>query len=300
MLVDNDFKAPALDSVDDPLLNGLGIELRMLRLDEIHPQISGNKWYKLKHNLLAARAQSHNTVLSFGGAYSNHLVALAAASNACALQSIGIIRGEAPSQLNPALEFVQSQGMALHFISRSDYRHKEDPVFINELEQRFGSFYMIPEGGSNLLGIKGCMEIAAHLRWSHDPAPRFVFMACGTAATLTGVVSAVSPGCEVVGVSVLKGRDTLSEQVSAWLHMLASKPAVQWSIKTGFHHGGYGKTSAELTSFIEAFEERTGIPLEPIYTGKMMWGLYQMIESGEIGRGAQIIALHTGGLTRKI
>lgn len=300
MLVDNNFKVPALDSVDDPLLQESNITLRILRLDRIHPHISGNKWYKLKHNLLEAQAQSFQTVLSFGGAYSNHLVALAAASKACALRSIGIVRGEAASPLNPVLQFAQSQGMVLHFVSRSEYRHKEDPLFIRELEQRFGPFYMIPEGGSNLLGIKGCTEIAAHLRWPTETNSNYVFMACGTAATLTGVVCAASAECEVVGISVLKGQDTLSPQVNAWLHELDKTPKAKWTIETGYHHGGYGKTNAELNEFIEGFEERTGVPLEPVYTGKMMWALYHMVESGEIASGAQVIALHTGGLTRNI
>lgn len=298
MLADSDFSAPALDAVEDPILRERGIQLRILRLDRIHPQISGNKWYKLKHNLLAARAQSQHTVLSFGGAYSNHLVALAAASKASALRSIGIVRGEATKVLNPALQFAEQQGMALHYVSRSNYRNKEAPEFIRELEQRFGSFYLIPEGGSNLLGIKGCAEIADHLQWQRKAAPRYVLMACGTAATLTGVVSAVTSDCEVIGISVLKGLDTLSPQVNAWLDQLASARECRWSIKTQYHHGGYGKTSPALNHFIDAFEARTGIPLEPVYTGKMMWGVYEMIESGEIARGAEVIALHTGGVTQ--
>jgi 1-aminocyclopropane-1-carboxylate deaminase len=300
MLADSDFSAPTLDTVEDPLLLAYGVQVRMLRLDGIHPRICGNKWYKLKHNLLAARAQSAHTVLSFGGAYSNHLVALAAASKACGLRSIGIVRGEAPRVLNPALRFMEAQGMALHYISRSDYRNKEDPEFIRALEKRFGPFYQIPEGGSNLLGIKGCAEITAHLQWSSEAAPRIVLMACGTAATLTGVVSAVPSDCEVVGISVLKGPDSLSPQVDAWLDQLACARVSRWSIKTQYHHGGYGKTGPALNDFINDFEGRTGIPLEPVYTGKMMWGLYQMIESGEIARGAEVIALHTGGLTRNI
>lgn len=298
MLVDADFNAPVLEAIDDPLLRERGVEVRMLRLDGIHAQISGNKWYKLKHNLLAAHAQSAHTVLSFGGAYSNHLVALSAASKACGLRSIGVVRGEAAQTLNPALQFAQGQGMALHYVSRSDYRNKEDPDFIRELEQRFGPFYLIPEGGSNLLGIKGCAEIAAHLHWHRAAAPHYVFMACGTAATLAGVVSAAPSDCEVVGISVLKGPDTLSPQVGVWLDELDCVPQCRWSIQTQFHHGGYGKSSAPLDQFIVAFFERTGVPLEPVYTGKMMWGLYQMIESGEIPRGAQVIALHTGGLPR--
>jgi len=300
MLADSDFSTPVLDAVVDPILRARGIQLRMLRLDRIHPQISGNKWFKLKHNLLAARAQSARTVLSFGGAYSNHLVALAAVSKASGLRSIGIVRGEAPKVLNRALRFAEQQGMALHYVSRSDYRNKEDPEFIRALEQRFGPFYTIPEGGSNLLGIKGCAEIAAHLHWRYETAPRYVLMACGTAATLTGIVSALTSNCEVIGVSVLKGPDTLSPQVDAWLEQLGSASECRWSINTQYHHGGYGKTNPALNHFIDAFEARTGIPVEPVYTGKMMWGLYKMIESGEIAHGAEIIALHTGGLIQNI
>lgn len=298
MLADSDFNAPLLEVIDDPILRARNIDLRILRLDKIHPQISGNKWYKLKYNLLAARAQSQDTVLSFGGAYSNHLVALAAASNASALRSIGVVRGDEPRLLNPNLQFAQQQGMTLHFLSRSDYRDRADPAFIRELERQFGPFYLIPEGGSNLLGVKGCAEIADHLHWRGVAAPHYVFLPCGTAATLAGLVSSAASDCEVIGVSVLKGKDTLSPQVDTWLNQLACARERRWSIKTQFHHGGYGKTSVALNQFIDAFIERTGIPLEPIYSGKMMWGLYQMIESGEIAQGAEIIALHTGGLAR--
>ena len=300
MLADSDFSTPLLESIDDPILRAHDIELRMLRLDRIHPQISGNKWYKLKLNLLAARAQSARTVLSFGGAYSNHLVALAAASRASDLRSIGVIRGEAPKVLNPVLRFAQQQGMTLHFVSRSDYRNKTEPEYIEALEQRFGPFYLIPEGGSNLLGVKGCAEIAGHLRWQREAGPRLVLMACGTAATLAGVVSAAPNDCEVLGISVLKGPDSLSPQVSTWLQALDRTAVARWSINTQFHHGGYGKTSAALNEFMAAFESRSGIPLEHVYTGKMMWGLYRMIESGEIERGTELIALHTGGLTQNI
>ena len=298
MLADSDFSAPVLDAIDDPILRERNIDLRMLRLDRIHPLVSGNKWYKLKHNLLAARAESHNTVLSFGGAYSNHIVALAAASKLSGLRSIGVIRGEAPKVLNPALQFAEQQGMTLHFISRSDYRYKAEPEFIETLARRFGDFYLIPEGGSNLLGIKGCAEIASHLHWQRVNTPHIVLMACGTAATLTGVLSAASSDCELIGVSVLKGPDSLSPQVNSWLHTLGCIPAARWSINTQFHHGGYGKTNPALDEFMDCFEARTGIALEHVYTGKMMWGLYQMIESGEIAPGSELIALHTGGLTQ--
>lgn len=300
MLVDSDFSAPLLESIDDPILRAHDIALSMLRLDQIHPQISGNKWYKLKLNLLAARAQAALTVLSFGGAYSNHLVALAAASKLSGLRSIGIVRGEAPRVLNPALQFAQQQGMTLHFVSRGDYRNKADPEFTAALERRFGPFYLIPEGGSNLLGVQGSAEIAGHLRWQREPGPRLVLMACGTAATLAGVVSAAPSDCEVVGISVLKGPDSLSPQVSTWLQALGCTAPARWSINTKFHHGGYGKTNAALNDFMAGFESRSGIPLEHVYTGKMMWGLYKMIESGEIAQGSELIALHTGGLSLNI
>lgn len=296
MLADSDFRAPALDSVDDPILRDANVQLRLLRLDQIHPLISGNKWYKLKHNLIAAKANGTPAVLSFGGAYSNHLVALAAASKASGLRSIGIVRGETPQTLNPALRFAQQQGMTLHFVSRSEYRSKQEASFLQSLQTRFGPCYVIPEGGSNLLGIKGCAEIAEHLGWSSTGALRFVVMACGTAATLAGVVSRLPADCEAIGISVLKGQDTLSPQVEAWLQTLVCRPAAKWTIDTRYHHGGYAKHSAELIAFIEAFTMRTGIPLEPVYTGKMMWGLYKMIASTEIPAGSEVIALHTGGL----
>jgi 1-aminocyclopropane-1-carboxylate deaminase len=298
MLCDSDFKAPPLTPVQDAFLQSHGIRLQLLRLDLIHPLISGNKWYKLKHNLRAARAQSQDTVLSFGGAYSNHLVALAAASKLSGLRSIGVVRGEAPKVLNPALEFAKAQGMELHFVSRSDYCKKEEVAFLSALEERFGPHYLIPEGGSNLLGARGCAEIAPFMRFrtqeeGHSP---YVLLACGTAATLAGIASAMEHACHIFGISTLKGPDELSPRIAQWLQVLGCSSSLTWSIKTDFHHGGYGKTSPALNKFIERFYQQHAIALDHVYTGKMMWALYQMIEHGEIPSGSDIIAVHTGGL----
>jgi len=287
---------PQLQVIADPVLADYGIRLRILRLDQIHPLVSGNKWYKLKLNLAAARAQGSTTVLSFGGAYSNHLYALAAAGKMLGLQTIGVVRGEDVPGRNPVLDFASAQGMHLHFISRAAYARKAECTFQDALRKQFGDVYIVPEGGANLAGVQGCAEIASALHWDEDSAKRYVTLACGTGTTLAGLLAGLSTPCRVLAYSVLKGEDRLSATVKAWLDECGTGASADWHINTAFHCGGYARTTPALQRFMSAFKARTEIELDYVYTGKMMYGLYQMLANGEFAAGSDIIAIHTGGL----
>lgn len=284
----------ALDEIADPRLQKADIRLRMLRLDRIHPLISGNKWFKLKDNLRAAQSSGENTLLSFGGAWSNHLLALAEAGRLSGLRTIGVVRGEATASPSPVLQRCAAAGMMLHHVSRSDYRRKHDAAFVSQLHDRFGRFHLIPEGGSNLDGVRGCADIVPLLGLEDRPVT--VALACGTAATLAGLLLALPGSVSALGISVLRGDDTLSSQVQRWLQALGQRHPCAWEIDARFHCGGYARSTPELRDFIADFGQRTGIPLEPVYTGKLMLALYRLIEEGRWPRGGEIIAVHTGGL----
>ncbi|MGE0770486.1 MAG: 1-aminocyclopropane-1-carboxylate deaminase/D-cysteine desulfhydrase [Cyclobacteriaceae bacterium] len=265
------------------------VRVLVKREDQNHPHVSGNKWWKLKHNLEAALAGGYNTVLTFGGAFSNHLYATAAAARELGLKSIGIVRGEEVEPLNPTLAFARSQGMRLEFVSRDAYRQKNESEFIKQLQQRFTNFYLMPEGGTNPLAVKGCEELGKWL--SREAMFDAITLPVGTGGTLAGLVNSL-PGKSVLGFSSLKSGSFLKEEVRKYL----SRDATDWAIVEDFHFGGYGKITEELKSFIVHFEKEHGIPLDPVYTGKMMFGLVQMIKGGKFADGTTILALHTGGL----
>ena len=323
-----------VQEVTDPFLKGSGIRLLIKRDDLIHEHISGNKWRKLKYNLSEAVKQNHHTILTFGGAYSNHIAATAFACKKAGLESIGIIRGEDDST-NPTLQFARENDMQLHFVSRDDYRKmtsvetrcftsntavNHEPLDIVSLQQRFGRFFLIPEGGANGLGVHGCAEILPEVEEKFD----VVCCAAGTGTTLAGL--AISIGEEtrclsshpaidketqsitsLLGFPALKGGTFLSEDVERLIEEsgLRAPSSLNLQLITDYHFGGYAKMKPELLEFINGFTERTGIPLDPIYTGKMMFGIYDMIlnkQSVEAYRntpfpnGTTILAVHTGGL----
>lgn len=290
---------PRLQRLTASYLDQRDIRLSVLRLDEIHPLIFGNKWFKLKHNLLASQEQGFSRLLSFGGAFSNHLMAVAAAGQHCGLETIGVVRGELVQPLNPVLQFAADRGMNLQGISRSQYRQKDNPEFHEALRSRWGECYLIPEGGSNALGVKGCRDIASLVSWEPGARQRLLAMACGTGATMAGVIQgfaaniAIRP--EILGVSVLKAPGYLSRNVSRWLDAgdLTSEPS--WRIDDDSHFGGYARSNPALERFMTVFSDTHGIPLEPVYTGKLFWRLDQDIRSGQIAPGTDVIALHTGG-----
>ncbi len=274
------------------------IQLDILRLDQLHPHISGNKWFKLKNHLLGAEKRNITTVLSFGGAWSNHIHALAAAGNALGIKTIGVIRGERPARPSAMLQDVEQWGMQLHFISRKDYRLKHDADFqkqlLTDLSLCSEQVLIVPEGGSGALGVAGCEDILAAGNINAQNYDE-IWLACGTGATLAGIVRSTPSTTQVKGVAVLKGADFLNEDIRQHLRADCSN----WYLETDYHCGGYGKTTPELLAFIKSFEAEAGIPLDHVYTGKMMLVLKQQILAGQIRKGNRILAVHTGGLQGK-
>ena len=291
-----------IQQIDDPRLARLKVQLYVLRLDLFSKELSGNKYFKLKHNIEAAKEQGCTTLLSFGGAYSNHIHALALAGQYYGMKTIGIIRGERHEPLNPTLQDAEKAGMALHYVSRQQYRLKSKPEFIaclpEPLQQQFKQAYVIPEGGSNALGVKGCMEIVDHIYHHLSDDFDAIVLPCGTAATLAGVAAATNNDKKVIGVSVLKNADYLADECTAFIRAVTNAPANHWQILHDYHHGGYAKTSTALLRFIAEFTGLHEIPLEPVYSGKMFYGLYDWLSKQAVSsvEGLRIVAIHTGGL----
>ncbi|MDH5473501.1 MAG: pyridoxal-phosphate dependent enzyme [Gammaproteobacteria bacterium] len=275
----------------DALLTEKQIQLYIKRDDLIHPYIQGNKWRKLKHNIIAAQSQNLNTLLTFGGAYSNHIHATAAAGYYLGLQTIGIIRGEQTLPLNPTLLDATNWGMTIDYVNRSQYRHKNDPEFINTLKQKFGDFFLIPEGGSNIHALKGCAEIIDELESSYD----YICSACGTGATLAGIIQSPANHSQTLGFAILKSKDQIENDIKHLLSKDITKKN-NWLINKDYHFGGYAKTTDSLMSFITNFYTKHTIQLEPVYTGKMMYGLFDLIKNNYFEPGSRILAIHTGGL----
>jgi 1-aminocyclopropane-1-carboxylate deaminase len=278
--------------IDDPLIRAAGLVLKMLRLDMNHEYISGNKWYKLKYNLAEAQKLGEKTILTFGGTYSNHIAATAAAGKELGFKTIGIIRGEEIEKENQTISFAKENGMKVHYISRENYRKKEDPVFIQDLHDKLGSFYLIPEGGHNILGFKGCMEILLENQYDFD----HVCCSCGTGTTLAGIVTSLKKGQQAIGFSSLKGGEFLEENVRSLLLTLPQGNFSNWIINHDYHFGRYAKHTKELDNFISDFEKVHEIPLDHVYTGKMIYGIFDMIKKGKFIKGETILAVHTGGL----
>jgi 1-aminocyclopropane-1-carboxylate deaminase len=266
--------------------------ISILRLDRLDPQASGNKLYKLRYNLAEAKNLGYDKILTFGGAYSNHIHATAAAAKKENLSSIGIIRGEATDPLNETLTYAAAQGMNLNFISRSDYRKKDDKDFLQELKQKFGDYYLLPEGGSNELAVKGVAEIINKVSQSYD----LWILPVGTGGTLAGIVAGLEGEAEVLGISALKGAHNLKEKVHSLLINFPNASKADWQINHDYHFGGYAKMTEELYAFISEFNNQQGMLLDPIYTGKMMFAIYDLIRSGKIPAEKRILAIHTGGL----
>jgi len=266
-----------------------GIKLHLKREDRLHPTISGNKFRKLKYNLIEAKAQGLISLLTFGGAYSNHIAAVAAAGLECGFQTIGIIRGEELADKipdNPTLRQAQNLGMKLHFISRSDYRRKTDVDFIEQLKQQFGVFYLIPEGGTNQLAVQGCEEIlTAQDKQYFD----YICCAVGTGGTIAGIINSTSNTQKTLGFPALKG-DFLFNEIRQWT------TRSNWDLCLDYHFGGYAKTTPELLQFIQQFQQKTDIEIEPIYMGKMLFGIFDLVEKGYFPANSKILAIHTGGL----
>jgi len=268
------------------------ITLYVKRIDMIHPYISGNKWFKLFYNLQEATRQNIKTLLTFGGAYSNHIYATAAAGKEFGFKTIGIIRGEEYLPLNPTLQFAKECGMKIFYINRTKYRNKKDPAFILKLKDKFGDFYLLPEGGNNILAVKGCFEIIKSINVNFN----YICTPCGTGGTLAGLICGLNKNQEALGFSTLKGGGFLVGDIMKLIKNYNDNEYNNWSLMLDYHFGGYAKINDELISFIKKFDKEFKIPLEPIYTGKMFYGIFDLIKKGYFSKKSTIIALHTGGL----
>ena len=269
-----------------------GFEISIKRLDLVHPHISGNKFFKLKYNLLAAQQQGYKKLLTFGGTYSNHIAATAYAAQLFGFESLGIIRGEelASKSLNTTLNTAQQFGMQLQFMTREAYRQKQSPTYLAQLQQDYPDYYVIPEGGTNPLAIQGCSEILSDTdRENYD----LICCAVGTGGTIAGLIEASHSQQHLLGFSALKG-DFLSRE----LEQLTEKR--NWQITDQYCCGGYAKTTPELLQFIRTFEQQYNIPLEQIYTGKMLLGLIDLIQQGTFPKDHRILVIHSGGLQGRL
>ena len=276
--------------MNQPLLLSLpkGISVFFKREDLIHPFVSGNKFRKLKYNLLQAKAENQSSLLTFGGAFSNHIAAVAYAGKENDFQTIGIIRGDELTEKiasNPTLQFAQDCGMHLEFVTRDEYRQKNEVAFLENLKNKFGNFYLIPEGGANELAIKGCVEILT----AQDSDFDFICCAVGTGGTISGIINSALPHQKVLGFPALKG-DFLQNEI----RIFAKNQ--NWELLTDYHFGGYGKVTTDLIAFINDFYSKTKIPLDPIYTGKMVFGILDLIEKNYFKEDSKILLIHTGGI----
>lgn len=288
-----DYFDTPVQEVKVPEAQEAGVVLLIKREDLNHPYVSGNKWWKLKYNLQEAVDQGHHTLLTFGGAYSNHLYATAAAARELGLNAIGIIRGEEVLPLNPTLAFAQANGMKLHFISRARYRDNAEDGFIREMHDLFGDFYLMPEGGTNALAIKGVREWAHQIK--NEVEFDYLCLPVGTGGTLAGLIAGLDGAGEVVGYSVLKNGGFLRATVQEMLNEVP-QPFRNWRIETSYDHGGYAKTTPALHTFIRRMKDEFALPLDAVYTGKMMFGILDMLKAGKFKAGSTVLALHTGGL----
>jgi len=266
---------PIIQKLNSDLFSEKKVDVSVLRLDLIHPQISGNKWFKLKYNLEEAKRLGHDTILTFGGAFSNHIHATAVACKQAGMKCIGVIRGEPSSRGNYTLSDAAANGMQLFFVSREDYNKKQDAGFIKSLSERFGKFYLVPEGGDNALGAKGCEEILPE-----ENDFDLILCACGTGTTFKGINNSLKENQRIIGISVLKGDGNLNALNN---------------VNTNYHFGGYAKHTQELLEFKNKFEEETQIPVDYVYTAKLFYAAYDLIKTNQIS-GNKILIIHSGGL----
>ncbi|MEV6109341.1 pyridoxal-phosphate dependent enzyme [Streptomyces sp. NPDC051940] len=280
-----------VEECPDERFTGRGLRLLLKRDDLIHPSLPGNKWRKLAPNLRAAAAAGQRTLLTFGGAYSNHLRATAAAGRLLGFTTIGVVRGAelADRPLNPSLEQAAADGMRLHFVERRVYRRRADPAYLDELHGLFGDFVAIPEGGSNAAAVRGCAELGRELRGTAD----VVAVACGTGGTLAGLAAGLAPEQRAIGFPVLKG-GFLDKATESLQHAAFGARSGDWRLDDRFHCGGYARTTPELDAFAAGFERSHGLAPDPTYVAKMLLGLTTLAEEGAFLRGATIAAVITG------
>ena len=269
--------------------------VNLLRLDLAGGVAPGNKSFKLHHYLAEAARLGVRRLVSFGGAWSNHLHALAAVGAEQGIATIGIVRGEPPLQPSAMLVDAQRAGMRLCYVSREEYRRRNEAVYQQEIAQRFAPCILVPEGGSSVQGARGCAAIAAMIRESPDGIKRIV-LPVGTGTTLAGIAAALDDSYEIVGISALQGAADLDSRVAGLLASLAPAGAARWRILHDYHCGGFARVNAALRDFMLNFEALQGVPLDPVYTGKMLYAIHSLCQQGEWGSDEKLLAIHTGGL----
>ncbi|MEO8960583.1 MAG: pyridoxal-phosphate dependent enzyme [Ginsengibacter sp.] len=283
------FNAPVISELKSANYSNKHLSVSMLRLDEIHPVISGNKIFKLYYFLDEALKSSHKKVITFGGAFSNHLAATAFACKEMNLKSIGVVRGERPTVLSHTLLFCLDQGMHLKFISRANFQKINEEEFLKDLKNKYGQQVLIPEGGFSIMGKEGAALITQtfdNMEFTH------ICLAVGTATTFAGIIDGIKDKCEVIGISVLKNMSDIFGR----LHILKINFLKKYSFIDEYHFGGYAKKTRELISFMNQFYLQNKIPLDFVYTGKMMFGVNDLIEKNYFPPGSRILCIHTGGL----
>ncbi|OGX89788.1 1-aminocyclopropane-1-carboxylate deaminase/D-cysteine desulfhydrase [Hymenobacter coccineus] len=286
--------SPFLQALPEPVAAARGVRLLLWRDDLVSPELPGNKARKLKYNLLEARRLGHGRLLTFGGAYSNHLAAVAAAGRLHGFATVGLVRGEAAGAPNPTLARCATDGMALHYLDRTTYRCRTEPAFLAELQARFGPAYLLPEGGTNALALIGMAELATEIR--QQVAFDALAVAVGTGGTLAGLLTGLRGPEKVVGVAALKNGGFLKDDIDALTREATGQIFGKYMLAKDYHFGGYAKYSADLLAFIRQFEERHGVLLDPIYTGKLLFGVLDLIGQGYFPPGSTVVAVHTGGL----
>ena len=285
--VDLQLPSPVAELCDDRL-TAAGVRVLLKRDDLINSEIPGNKWRKLKYNVSSARELGFDTILTFGGAYSNHIRATAAVGHYGGFDTIGVIRGEEHLPLNPSLAYAAGRGMRLSYLDRTTYRSKTS--VISELHQEFGDFYLLPEGGSNTKAVLGCAELPAELTEPFD----VLFCAVGTGGTLAGVAAGISADQVVVGVPVLKGGAFLEDEIVALQQATYGARVGRWHLECDYHFGGYAKRTSGLDDFIHDFDARHGLLLDWVYEAKMMYALFDLVSRGAFARGTTVVALING------
>lgn len=280
------------------LFDEFGLSVYMKRDDLIHPVISGNKYRKLHYNLHHAIQAKKETILTFGGAYSNHIAATATAASIFGLNSIGIIRGEDADLTNSTLSGAISNGMQIIRISREEYATKEEPIYLEHLHERFPNTHIIPEGGSNYLGVNGCLEILKEVKEEID----YILCAVGTGTSLAGLAASLLPNQKILAFPAIKGGQYLEQNVrdllnftlmdQSWTQEIMSK--IEWIHDYSF--GGFAKINDELINFKNSFLNTTTIELDLVYTAKMIYGFYDLISKNKFKHGSQILIYHSGGL----
>ncbi|MDQ2884086.1 MAG: pyridoxal-phosphate dependent enzyme [Actinomycetota bacterium] len=279
-----------LVEIHDERVASRAVRLYLKRDDLIHAELPGNKWRKLKYNIEAAQEQGMSTLLTFGGAYSNHVKATAAAGHYFGFSTIGVIRGEERVPLNSSLAYATSHGMRLSYMDRSVYGEQAEPVVIADLVSRFGDFYLIPEGGSNALAVEGCRELADEIGVDFDT----ICCPCGTGGTLAGISAGLHRGQRAVGFSVLKGGAFLTDKVAELQRQSLGTVLDNWSIETEFHFGGFARRTPQLDRFITLFTQLHGLTLDWVYVAKMMYGIFSLVERGAFPPNTSIVAVITG------